>query len=397
MTYLSGKGYYIWKAINCMAGRPQEIADAAFSADLGHVLIKIADGVFRYNVDVDLPAIVAALQAAGVTVWGWQYIYGGNPAAEAAIAIRQIQATGVTGFVVNAEHEFKEPGMGTRARTYMQTLRNGVGDLPIALSTYRYPSLHAPFPFNQFLEFCDIAMPQVYWLYSHDPVQQLARTLAEYYQLTTLPVIPTGAAWKQNSWQSTPADCTAFLQAAEIAGCEAANFWSWDASQHLPTWQAIATYDWPVVDEPAPPVEPEIPEDEMGEVLDKVNQVLANQERMLALLQNGGGEPEPPEEPEPPAPPEPLKYFVALTVDKTNARFIYRMKNETVPIFQIYPGDSRPVSERIQYFRNQTPRLEVDPNRVRGDGSTYCYKLVGRYGRGGEQLYVWSDECEKTW
>ena len=102
MNKLLGKGYYIWKAINCMAGRPQEIADAAFSADLGHVLIKIADGVFRYNVDVDLPTIVAALQAAGVTVWGWQYIYGGNPAAEAAIAIRQIQATGVTGFTLSA-------------------------------------------------------------------------------------------------------------------------------------------------------------------------------------------------------------------------------------------------------------------------------------------------------
>lgn len=395
---ISGKGYFMWKAMNCRAGRPEEIAAEAFAADLGHVLLKIADGPFRYNIEVDLPAIVAALKAVGVTVWGWQYIYGGNPTAEAEIAIRQIEATGVTGFVVNAEKEYKAIGMGPRARTYMQALRAGVGELPIALSTYRYPSLHAPFPFNTFLEFCDLAMPQVYWLYSHDPVLQLARTVREYGLLgNTRPIIPTGAAWKQNSWQSTVTDVTAFLEACEAAGLPAANFWSWDASQHLPTWHAIATYDWP---HEATPEEPEIPEEEMSEVLDKLNQsleneaqILANQALILAKLNADPEEPEP--EPEPPVPPA-AEYKVRVTADRTNARFVYRTKVKGVPVFQIYPGDSRPVSERIQYTKN-TPPLAVDPNRVRGDSNVYCYKLIGRFGRNGEQLYIWADECVKTW
>lgn len=392
MSLLSGKGYFMWKAINCQAGRPADIADAAWSAGLGHVLIKIADGVWKYNTSVDLAGIVRALQERGITVWGWQYIYGGSPSAEAQVAIREIKRTGVTGFVVNAEHEFKAYGMGTAATAYMQTLCSGVPDLPIALSTYRYPSLHAPFPFKQFLKYCDLAMPQVYWLYSHDPLQQLTKTLAEYRRITDLPIIPTGAAWKQNGWVSTPADVTAFLQAAQSAGLPAANFWSWDASQNLPTWQAIAEYDWSVAEEPAPPEEPEIPEDEMGEVLDKLNLVLGNQALILAKLNADPEEPEP--EPEPPVPPA-AEYKVRVTADRTNARFVYRTKTTGVPVFQIYPGDSRPVSERIQYKQNDL--LAVEPGRVRGDGGMYCYKLIGRYGRGGEQLWIWSDECVKTW
>jgi len=392
---LQGKGYFMWKAINCKAGRPEEIAAEAFAADLGHVLIKIADGPFRYNIEVDLPAIVAALKAVGVTVWGWQYIYGGNPAAEAQVAIREIQRTGVTGFVVNAEKEYKAIGMGPRASAYMQALRAGVGgDFPIALSTYRYPSLHGPFPFNTFLEFCDLAMPQVYWLYSHDPVLQLTKTLAEYRRLAVQrPVIPTGAAWKQNSWQSTAADVTAFLESCEAAGLPAANFWSWDASQHLPTWHAIATYDWP---HEATPKEPEIPEEEMGEVLDKLNQVLANQAQILAKLNADPEEPEPEPEPEPKPPiPPAAEYLVRVVGNGANARFVYRKKVTGVPIFQIYPGDSKPVNERIQYEVNKL--LKVEPGRVRGDGGMYCYKLIGRFGRGGEQLYIWAEECVKTW
>ena len=428
MKLLSGKGYFLWKLINCHAGRPQEIAAAAYAAGLGHALVKIADGVWRYNIAVDHPAIVAALQAYDIEVWGWQYIYGGSPSAEAQRAISQIKASGVTGFVVNAEREFKAYGMGNAATAYMQTLCSGVPDLPIALSTYRFPSLHVPFPFTAFLKYCDIAMPQVYWLYSHDPVPQLTRTLAEYRQLTNLPIIPTGAAWKQNGWQSTSADCSAFLQAAQSAGLPAANFWSWDASQSLPTWDAIAAYDWPPEPAPLPPVpepEPEIPEEEMGEVLDKVNQVLANQALILekqafnqgivletlgiivAALDGNAPPPpppvEPPAEPEPPAPvpPEPAAYLVRVTADpRTNARFAKRWRtNEDtgaeIPIMEIYPGDNSSVSDRIQFGVGTL--LPVDPAKLRADGGENYYKLTGKRGRDGETLYIRDGDCIKTW
>jgi len=338
--------------------------------------------------------LVATLQALGIEVWGWIYTYGYSPASEARMAIRCIKESGVTGLVANAEVEWKRmSNPGPSVRALMTPIRAEVGnDFPIALSSYRYPRLHAQFPFVEFLEYCDFNMPQIYWLLQHNPVWQLEESIRQYQALRIWrPMIPTGCAWKIGTWIPTPSDVVAFMDAARRLGLEAANYWSWQHTEKLPAlWQTIAEYDWPV-DEPE---EPEIPEDEMGEVLDKLNLVLGNQALILAKLNVDPEEPEPDPDPEPPAQP---KYMVRLTGDKANARFVYRMKNETVPIFQIYPGDSKPVSERIQYLRNQTPLLEVDPNRVRGDGSMYCYKLIGRYGRGGEQLYIWSEECVKTW
>jgi len=419
MSLLSGKGYFMWKAINCNAGRPQEIAAAAYAADLGHVLIKIADGVLGYNQSVNVPAIVEALQAYGIEVWGWQYIYGQSPSVEAQVAIREILRTGVTGFVVNAEREFKAPGMATAAIAYMSALRSGVSDLPIALSTYRFPSLHPQFPYAAFLARCNLAMPQVYWLYSHDPVQQLTRSLAEYRRLTSLPIIPTGAAWKQNGWQSTPADCNAFLQAAQSAGLPAANFWSWDASQNLPTWDAIAAYDWPPEPAPLPPSPPEpepepvpvpvppivIPEEDMN-----IEQIKALQEEFpeAAIIINinfsaevSVPEPEPAPDPEPepeptPQPPAPSAYLVRVTADpRANARFTKANNAVGLPIMQIYPSDSSLTSQRIQFTVGDL--LPVDPKGLRADGGEDYFKLTGKRGRDGETLYIRDDDCIKTW
>jgi VCBS repeat-containing protein len=46
---LEGKGFYIWKVKDCEAGNANAIAEAAKNASLGHVLIKIANGVYPYN------------------------------------------------------------------------------------------------------------------------------------------------------------------------------------------------------------------------------------------------------------------------------------------------------------------------------------------------------------
>ena len=386
---IRGKGYYIWKVEKCYGGDINDIVLAAAAARIKHVYIKIANGATGYNGDVR--ALVAALQAVGIEVWGWQYVYGFNPQAEARMAARRIRESGVTGFVVDAEGEFKIPEGAQLARAYMVTLRAEVGaEFPLALSSYRYPTLHRQFPFVVFLEFCDLNMPQVYWMYAHDPAQQLERCIDEYNALSIVrPMVPTGAAWRQGSWQPSTKDIHDFLAAAQEYGLAGASFWSWQHAEAIPAlWMAIYEYDWPV-DEPE---EPEIPEDEMSEVLDKLEEVLGNQALILAKLNADPEEPEPEPDPEPPAQPE---YKVRVTADKTNARFVYRTKVSGVPIFQIYPGDSRPVSERIQYKKNDL--LAVEPGRVRGDGGMYCYKLIERYGRGGEQLWIWSDECVKTW
>jgi ketosteroid isomerase-like protein len=100
------------------------------------------------------------------------------------------------------------------------------------------------------LSFCDINMPQVYWLKATNPAEQLDRSIAEFETIfPVLPIIPTGAAYAELDWRARPVEIEAFLQRARQHNLSAANFWSWDyagSAEGADLWQAIATYDWPV-------------------------------------------------------------------------------------------------------------------------------------------------------
>ena len=95
---LTGKGMMIWKIPSCEEGNPSKIASVAKAAGFTHVLIKIADGTYSYNINrttnIDLvPPVVSALKAQGLKVWGWHYIYGDNPTGEAKTAANHGKCT----------------------------------------------------------------------------------------------------------------------------------------------------------------------------------------------------------------------------------------------------------------------------------------------------------------
>lgn len=247
---LQGKGYYIWQVKRAFEGNPGKIADAAKQAGLSHVLIKVADGIYNYNITngVDMvPPLVAALRARGISPWGWQYIYGSNPTFEARRAVERTKQLGLDGFVVNAEAQFKAKDMDKPAKAYMQELRRGLPNFPIALSTYRYPTVHYTFPYNAFLEYCDYNMPQVYWVGSMNPAQQLQKSYNEYQSLKfKRTIVPTGAAYAEGNWSPSPLQLYDFMQAARALKLPAANFWEWQTAYVKPElWNAVSGYNWP--------------------------------------------------------------------------------------------------------------------------------------------------------
>ena len=171
---IEGKGFFIWKIRDCEGGNPAAIAAAAAAAGFTHVILKIADGAYAYNVNsqtgVDLvPPVVSALKDKGIHVWGWHYVYGNGPTSEANIAIQRIQQLGLEGYVIDAEIEYQEPGKSTAASQFMNRMRSALPDLPMALSSYRFPSYHAQLPWRVFLEKVDYNMPQVYWEQKSQP------------------------------------------------------------------------------------------------------------------------------------------------------------------------------------------------------------------------------------
>jgi hypothetical protein len=262
---LQGKGYFIWKVKDCERGDPQVIAANAQAAGLSHVLIKIADGSTAHNIDsltkVDLvPPVVQALRSRGIQVWGWHYVYGYDPAGEARIAIQRVQQLRLDGYVIDAEVEYKEPGKAAAARRFMRDLRLGLPALPVALSSYRFPSYHPQLPWKEFLELCDYNMPQVYWEQAHNPGVQLQRCVREFRAMNPArPVIATGPTYKWNGWRPTDSDIQEFLRTSGELELPAINFYSWEACrrdlQNL--WEIVASYPYGT----PPPVPPkELPE-----------------------------------------------------------------------------------------------------------------------------------------
>jgi hypothetical protein len=247
---LQGKGFFIWKIPSCEEGQAHLIAALASQARLSYVLIKIADTNYAYNVvnGVDLvPAVAAALRARRIQVWGWHYVRGDNPVGEADKAIQRVQELGLDGYVIDAEGEYKEPGKAEAARKFMSRLRYGLPDTPVALCSYRFPSYHPQLPWREFLEKCDLNMPQVYWMQAHNPGEQLNRSVGEFQALVPFrPLHPVGAAFQQSGWQSTSNEVRDFLDTAKGLNLSSSSFYSWDSSRaSLPeVWETIAGYDW---------------------------------------------------------------------------------------------------------------------------------------------------------
>ena len=255
---IQGKGFYIWKILETELGDTQLVADIAAQSNYTHLMVKIADGDHTYNVDpisgADLvPPLLDALKSQDIQRWGWHFVYGYDPVAEADIAIRRINQLDLDGYVIDAESDYKLPGRATAARTFMDRLRKALPNFPIALSSYRYPSYHPQLPWSEFLQKCDYNMPQVYWLQNHNPAEQLIRSVREFEALEPFrPIIPTGAAFKESGWYSTPQDVVEFLETAQSLNLSAANFWEWSNCRlYLPeVWKAIKNYQWATA--PAP-------------------------------------------------------------------------------------------------------------------------------------------------
>ena len=247
---LKGKGIFIWQIPNCEDGDVEKIADLAQEAHLSHVLIKIADTKYRYQIyegEDKAPPLVDALRERQISVWGWQYVKGDDPIGEADQAIKRVKQFNLDGFVIDAESEYKKEGKANAARRYMMRLRESLPNTPIALSSYRYPSIHGQIPWSEFLKGCDYNMPQVYWMKADNPGEQLRHCVRQFSELEPFrPVIPTGAAFRERGWEPTPEEVLEFLETAQDLNLSAANFYSWDSSrEHLPeVWDLIRDYSW---------------------------------------------------------------------------------------------------------------------------------------------------------
>lgn len=268
---LTGKGLYVWKLSQVLDPQGQPFNWDWLAAELtghgfGHLCVKGLDGATYYNqrlktdpvtgatrwVDDLLPALVPKLQAAGIVVYLWQYLYRAvSPETQALAAVQRCRNLGADGLVLDVESHMQ--GCGSNwVNAYFSALRNGGGrprvaglgnGFAVGLSSYRYPSLHPGIPYQAFMDVaygmenvgkCQFLAPQVYWEGSHNPAAQLRRCVQEYLDLgwtdpdgSPSAVWPVGAAYPRGSWAPTPEDLAEFAAAAAEIPARAVSFYRW--------------------------------------------------------------------------------------------------------------------------------------------------------------------------
>lgn len=227
-----GNGMWIWYLSRAEGGDPQRIAARAKAASVSTVFVKSADGanVWRQF----SPENVAALKAQGLTVCGWQYVYGTRPVAEAQAAAAA-KAAGADCFVIDAETEYE--GRYAQAQQYVTALRAAVGDdFPIGLTSFPYVHYHPAFPYSVFMGpgGATANLPQVYWKTIGTTVDTSLRITYQYNAVYKVPIYPLGQAYDG----TRAADLRRFRQLAQGYGARGVSWWVWDYAS-ASDWAAI--------------------------------------------------------------------------------------------------------------------------------------------------------------
>lgn len=257
---VKGKGIFVWQLWRCANGDPVKLAQQAKGAGYDYVAIKAADGAGAYN-QAYIDDAIEELRKQDIHIVLWQFIYGGSQGyaeREAVVANQIVAKHKPIAFWIDAEAHYKKgiPARGW-AKAYVSKLSL---QIPIGLTSYRFPTLHRKLPWKTFLSVCDHHVPQVYWMYAHNPVGQLERSIRELKALKDIPFVPVGAAYKEGGWNGpTVAEINAFNKRVKELGCPAICWWDW---QHMTPdwWNAIAGHVWDETQSPPYQVDINIPE-----------------------------------------------------------------------------------------------------------------------------------------
>src|SRR3954447_24825062 len=236
-----GDGMWIWELAKSSAGNATAIGLKARAAGIETVFVKSSDGATQwaqFN-----PTLVQALHAQGLRACAWQFVYGANPAAEAAVGAAAV-AAGADCLVIDAESAYE--GRYAQAQQYISGLRTAIGpDFPLGLTSFPYVDFHPRLPYSVFLGpgAAQANLPQVYWKAiggGGDAVS--AKTLA-HNRLYGRAIAPLGQTYQSPA----PADLQRFRQVWASYGSGGLSWWSWQASPQY-AWDALAV--------PAPPPVP---------------------------------------------------------------------------------------------------------------------------------------------
>jgi hypothetical protein len=223
-TVLDGTGMWIWYVSRSSGGDPAGIGAEAKRYGVRTVFVKSSDGSTWWP--QFSPELVATLKASGLRVCAWQYVYGKQPSAEAALGARAAQ-TGADCLVIDAESQYE--GKYAQAQIYVDALRTKVGaSYAVALAGFPYVDLHPAFPYSVFLGpgGAQYNIPQIYWKAIGTTVDQAFAHTYSWNQVYGRPIFPLGQLYGH----PPPPEIRRFRELAAAYGSPGLSWWSWQSA-----------------------------------------------------------------------------------------------------------------------------------------------------------------------
>jgi Putative peptidoglycan binding domain len=228
-----GDGMWIWQVPRSSGGDPNAIGLKARASGIETVFVKSSDGVTPWA--QFSPALVQALHAQGVRVCAWQFVYGADPAGEAAQGARAV-ATGADCLVIDAESAYQ--GRYAQAQQYIAALRAAIGPgYPLGLTSFPYVDFHPRLPYSVFLApgAAQANLPQVYWKAIGGTVDAVSAKTLAHNRIYRAPIAPLG----QTYLSPAPEELQRFRQVWATYGARGLSWWSWQASPDY-AWETLA-------------------------------------------------------------------------------------------------------------------------------------------------------------
>ncbi len=263
-----GQSMWVWNMSDSESGSVNKIIARAKAAGLSAVYIKSADGSGAWK--QLSKALVSSLHEAGLSVCGWQYVYGVKPIGEARAAAAT-KATGADCLIIDAESEYE--GRYSSARAYIKELRRLVGPkFALGLTSFPYVDYHPSLPYSVFLGpgGAEVNMPQVYWRDIGNPVAAaMAHTWREN-RIYGRPIHPMGQTYQSPS----VSEITSFRNLAAGYKAPGYSWWVW-SSTSAKIWQALGQA-LPALSAPADPGWPLLRRGAKGDPVVRAQQLLAS-------------------------------------------------------------------------------------------------------------------------
>jgi hypothetical protein len=228
-----GDGMWIWQLVKSAGGDPAAIGAQARAAGIQTVFVKSSDGVTPWA--QFSPALVQALHAEGLRACAWQFVYGNDPAGEAAQGARAV-ATGADCLVIDAESSYQ--GKYAQAQQYIGALRAAIGPAyPVGLTSFPYVDFHPRLPYSVFLApgAAQANLPQVYWKAIGGSVDAVSAKTWAHNRIYGAPVAPLGQTYQSPQ----PDELQRFRQVWASYGAAGLSWWSWQATPPS-IWPALA-------------------------------------------------------------------------------------------------------------------------------------------------------------